>query len=110
MKGVGASQRLFELLERQPAIVDGECRNPPAELHGGWARPTETRSPLCAAPLPLCSTALTARATAAGRIDFQDVHFTYASRPEHRVFRGLDLTVEPGARRGRRARRNPPTV
>lgn len=31
-----------------------------------------------------------------GRIEFQNVHFRYPTRPEQPVLRGLDLTVEPG--------------
>ncbi|KAF2119336.1 P-loop containing nucleoside triphosphate hydrolase protein [Lophiotrema nucula] len=32
----------------------------------------------------------------AGRIELQDVRFTYPGRPDHRVLRGVSLTAEPG--------------
>jgi len=31
-----------------------------------------------------------------GKIDFSDVHFSYPMRSSVQVFRGLDLSVEPG--------------
>ena len=30
-----------------------------------------------------------------GRIRFEDVHFTYPSRPEESILRGLDLDIKP---------------
>lgn len=35
--------------------------------------------------------------TVTGQIRFEDVHFRYPTRPEVRVLRGFDLTVEPGS-------------
>ncbi|CAI5739467.1 unnamed protein product [Peronospora farinosa] len=65
MKGIGASTRVFELLQRQPKI-----RIP----QGGWA------------PFPT---------TFDGHIRFQDVEFAYPTRPDSKIFCGLDLEVLP---------------
>ncbi|CAH0487278.1 unnamed protein product [Peronospora farinosa] len=65
MKGIGASTRVFELLQRQPKI-----RIP----QGGWA------------PFPI---------TFDGHIRFQDVEFAYPTRPDSKIFCGLDLEVLP---------------
>ncbi|KAG7380697.1 Multidrug resistance protein 1 [Phytophthora pseudosyringae] len=65
MKGIGASSRVFELLQRQPKVRAPE---------GGWA------------PLPV---------PFAGHIQFQDVAFAYPTRPDSEIFRGLNLEVLP---------------
>ncbi|KAI9916944.1 hypothetical protein PsorP6_017155 [Peronosclerospora sorghi] len=65
MKGIGASSRVFELMQRQPRI-----RVP----DGGWA----------SIPAPF-----------QGHIAFQDVDFAYPSRPNSKIFRGLNLEVLP---------------
>ncbi|CAI5717206.1 unnamed protein product [Hyaloperonospora brassicae] len=65
MKGIGASSRVFELLQREPNILIPE---------GGW-------SPI---PNPLH-----------GHIQFQDVEFAYPARPDSKIFRGLNLEVLP---------------
>lgn len=64
MKGIGASSRIFELLERQPHIRSLDAPN----------------------RLPAAVT---------GRIQFQDVHFRYPTRPDAEIFRGLSLEVKP---------------
>ncbi|KAE9227773.1 hypothetical protein PF002_g13725 [Phytophthora fragariae] len=65
MKGIGASSRVFELLQRQPKIRVPE---------GGWT----------SLPTPFT-----------GHIQFQDVAFAYPTRPESQIFRGLNLEVLP---------------
>ncbi|BEJ14495.1 hypothetical protein CspHIS471_0402620 [Cutaneotrichosporon sp. HIS471] len=64
MKGVGAGQRVFYLLDRQSAIpLDvGQTLSPNRE----------------------------------GPISFTDVRFTYPSRKEVEVLKGIDLIVQPG--------------
>ncbi|GMK58652.1 hypothetical protein CspeluHIS016_0600940 [Cutaneotrichosporon spelunceum] len=64
MKGVGAGQRVFYLLDRQSAIPldEGQALNPSRE----------------------------------GPISFNDVRFTYPSRKEVEVLKGIDLTIQPG--------------
>ncbi|MGZ3459098.1 MAG: ABC transporter ATP-binding protein [Archangium sp.] len=63
MRASGAAERVFELIDRQPAI--------PAS--GGERLPVVR-----------------------GRVDFQQVHFAYPSRPDVAVLQGIDLTLAPG--------------
>eukprot|EP00117_Sycon_ciliatum_P031721 scpid37289/ scgid24759/ ABC transporter B family member 1; ABC transporter ABCB.1 len=63
MQAVGASTRIFELMDRQPEM---NCK-------GGVSKDTLQ-----------------------GRIVFEDVHFTYPSRPETEVLKGLSFSVKPG--------------
>ncbi|ETM42686.1 hypothetical protein L914_11716 [Phytophthora nicotianae] len=65
MKGIGASSRVFELLNRQPKIRVPE---------GGWA----------SLPIPFT-----------GHVQFQDVSFAYPTRPDSEIFSGLNLEVLP---------------
>ncbi|CAK9787373.1 hypothetical protein CC85DRAFT_289332 [Cutaneotrichosporon oleaginosum] len=64
MKGVGAGQRVFSLLDRQSAIPldEGQTLSPNRE----------------------------------GPIVFNNVRFTYPSRKEVEVLKGIDLTIQPG--------------
>lgn len=62
MAGIGASKRVFEIIERDPAVPD-------------IGRTFDQID---------------------GRVDFQDVHFSYPSRPDVPVLRGVTLHVEPG--------------
>lgn len=62
MAGVGASQRVFEILERMPAVAD-EGLTP-----DGFQ----------------------------GQIDFKGVHFSYPSRDDIEVLKGIDLQIRPG--------------
>lgn len=66
MKGLGASSRIFELLDARPLTV---------QLGVGR-------------PLPIT--------TPPRRIIFDDVHFAYPSRPGSEVLRGVNLSIEPG--------------
>ncbi|KWU41912.1 hypothetical protein RHOSPDRAFT_12592, partial [Rhodotorula sp. JG-1b] len=66
MKGLGASSRIFELLDARPLTV---------KLGVGR-------------PLPVT--------TPPRRIIFDNVHFAYPSRPNSEVLRGVNLTIEPG--------------
>ncbi len=61
-KAAGASQRVFELLDRAP------------EMDRGGARPDEVR----------------------GKVELDAVAFTYPSRPDAPVLRGLTLHLDPG--------------
>ncbi|RLN66107.1 hypothetical protein BBJ28_00017580, partial [Nothophytophthora sp. Chile5] len=65
MKGLGASSRVFELLSREPKIRMPET---------GWM----------SLPTPFT-----------GHIQFQDVAFSYPTRPESQIFQGLNLEVKP---------------
>lgn len=65
MRASGASERIFELMDRMPAI--------PA---GGGARPAAVR----------------------GEVQLDRVEFTYPSRPDVPVLRGIDLVIHPGER------------
>lgn len=64
MKGVGAGQRVFYLLDRQSSIPMGV---------GAPLSPSRN-----------------------GPIKFEDVRFTYPSRPETEVLKGINVTIEPG--------------
>lgn len=66
MKGLGASSRIFELLDARPLTV---------QL--GVGRPLPPTTP-------------------PRRIIFDDVHFAYPSRPNAEVLRGVNLSIEPG--------------
>jgi ABC transporter fused permease/ATP-binding protein len=63
MRASGASERVFELMDRQPSI--------PAS---GGERPAHTK----------------------GRVQLQDVRFTYPARPDVPVLQGIELDIEPG--------------
>ncbi len=64
-RAAGATERLVELLQAQPAIA----------------------APANPVPLP---------GRASGAVHFEDVHFTYLSRPEHPALDGVTLRIEPG--------------
>ncbi|SCZ90501.1 BZ3500_MvSof-1268-A1-R1_Chr1-3g02028 [Microbotryum saponariae] len=66
MKGLGASSRIFELLDARPVSVT---------LGVGK-------------PLPVT--------TPPRRIIFDDVHFAYPSRPQAEILKGVNLTIETG--------------
>ncbi|KAF7731818.1 ATP-binding cassette sub- B member 10, mitochondrial [Apophysomyces ossiformis] len=63
MKGVGASERLFDLLQRESAI------------------PVDSGKVL---------------SNLQGRIRFENISFTYPTRPHSPIFKNFSLTVEPG--------------
>jgi len=62
MKALGASERVFELLDRPPAVSSGDVQLDEV----------------------------------AGRIEFDDLHFAYPSRPDAPVLQGIGLVLEPG--------------
>ncbi|GAA5965493.1 hypothetical protein JCM3765_003305 [Sporobolomyces pararoseus] len=66
MKGVGASSRIFELLDARPLAV---------QLGVG-------------SPLPVT--------TPPRRLIFDNVRFAYPSRPNTEILKGVNLTIEPG--------------
>ncbi|KAF0694390.1 Aste57867_14730 [Aphanomyces stellatus] len=65
MRGLGASQRVFELMERTPDVI-----STPTTPH--------------ALPSPL-----------KGQVQFDNVSFRYPGRPDAVIFDGLNLTVQP---------------
>ncbi len=69
-KAVGATQRVRELLLEKPE----------------FAPPSGSVNPNKAATLPPLR----------GQVEFQDVHFHYASRPEVEVLKGISFRVQPG--------------
>ncbi len=62
MRAVGASERIFELIERAPEVTSGEARLEALR----------------------------------GELRFEGVEFTYPTRPEAPVLKGLDLHLAPG--------------
>jgi ATP-binding cassette subfamily B protein len=66
MAGVGASRRVFEILEKEPALLDN-----------GRTLFDVTGSQL------------------KGRLEFCDLHFHYPTRPDVEVLKGVDFAVEP---------------
>lgn len=66
MKGVGASSRIFELLDARPLAV-----------RLGVGRPLPVTTP-------------------PRRLVFDNVRFSYPSRPNTEILKGVDLTIEPG--------------
>ncbi|KAK7488683.1 hypothetical protein BaRGS_00020136 [Batillaria attramentaria] len=71
-RGLGASQRLWELIDRSPSIPISATESSPLV--------SQLRI------LPKVS----------GNIEFQDVFFTYPSRPDISIFSGLNLSVPAG--------------
>jgi len=69
-KAVGATQRVRELLVEKPEFV--------VPLPETTAAPAPVLPPL------------------RGDVEFRDVHFHYASRPEVEVLKGISLSVQPG--------------
>lgn len=69
MKGVGAGARVFQLLDRQPAIELGKGRK-------------------------LDVSAIDRRG---GHIRFDNVHFRYPMRPETPILNGVSLDIQPGS-------------
>ncbi|CDW97910.1 hypothetical protein [Sporisorium scitamineum] len=67
MKGLGAGARVFELIDRESNVALG--KGEPLEVSATSAR------------LP---------------VRFEDVHFTYPSRPQQPILRGVTLDIEPG--------------
>ncbi|KAK4699123.1 hypothetical protein P7C70_g7144, partial [Phenoliferia sp. Uapishka_3] len=67
MKGLGASSRIFELLDARPVSV---------VLGVGKVLPVSTPP---------------------RRLIFDDVHFSYPSRPSVPILRGVNLSIEPGS-------------
>ncbi|SPO25156.1 probable ATP-binding cassette (ABC) transporter [Ustilago trichophora] len=67
MKGLGAGARVFELIDRESNVALG--RGEELQVAGTSAR------------LP---------------VRFEDVHFTYPSRPQQPILRGVTLDIEPG--------------
>lgn len=66
MKGLGASSRIFELLDARPvSVVLGVGK-----------------------PLPV--------STPTNKIIFDNIHFSYPSRPGSEILKGVNLTIEPG--------------
>ncbi|ELT94942.1 hypothetical protein CAPTEDRAFT_6286 [Capitella teleta] len=63
MESVGASEKVFEFIDRKPVI-----------RHNGKLKP----------------------ATLKGHLEFKDVVFSYPSRPETEVLKGVSFKVEPG--------------
>ncbi|KAI8617414.1 P-loop containing nucleoside triphosphate hydrolase protein [Chytriomyces sp. MP71] len=66
MKGIGASSRLFSLMESK-GEVEGQSSQNGIKLEN-----------------------------VTGRIEFRDVEFAYPTRPEAKIFKGLSFTIEPG--------------
>jgi ATP-binding cassette subfamily B protein len=102
-RAAGASERLIELLEAEPAIADpAEPRPAPAVPRLAVARPVEPRG--AGDPRPAEPRAAEARPADASRergglsVGFEGVAFAYPSRPERRVLDGLDLQVRAGER------------
>ncbi|KAI8805219.1 P-loop containing nucleoside triphosphate hydrolase protein [Cladochytrium replicatum] len=85
MKGVGASTRVFDLLEQRPKI-----ERPPASLF----LPAPTSKAIVAVPEP--ETAPVKLEKVQGRITFENVTFSYPTRPDAHVFKDLTFDVEPG--------------
>ena len=63
MKSLGAAERVFEIIDRTPAILPASGLRP---------------------------------AAARGRVDVEQVHFAYPSRPDIPVFQGIDLSLAEG--------------
>ncbi|XP_067937188.1 uncharacterized protein [Watersipora subatra] len=65
MQAVGASDRMFEILDQEPkVVVSDSCREEPCEFTPA--------------------------------VEFSDVHFTYPSRPDYEVLKGVTLSIQPG--------------
>ncbi|XP_076464201.1 ATP-binding cassette sub-family B member 10, mitochondrial-like [Babylonia areolata] len=70
-RGLGASQRLWELLDRVPAIPVSAAEQGPGQ-------------------------SLQSLPSVQGNIEFRDIHFAYPARPDVAIFKGLNLQVKAG--------------
>ncbi|XP_052800961.1 ABC-type oligopeptide transporter ABCB9-like isoform X1 [Mya arenaria] len=88
MEAAGASEKVFEYIDRVPAIHDqGSKDQEPALHHQGDQRQQGKQS--CDQSSPAC-------VQVQGHIEFQDVCFTYPSRPDVQVLKNLSFSVCPG--------------
>ncbi|WAR01086.1 ABCB9-like protein [Mya arenaria] len=88
LNAAGASEKVFEYIDRVPAIHDqGSKDQEPALHHQGDQRQQGKQS--CDQSSPAC-------VQVQGHIEFQDVCFTYPSRPDVQVLKNLSFSVCPG--------------
>ena len=64
MEAIGAAEKVFELIDREP-IINHNCGQQEPEKLGGV-------------------------------VEFKDVHFTYPTRPDTEVLKGVSFTAQPG--------------
>ena len=89
MRAVGASSRIFEIVDREPLVPSML----PPMLEGG-SRNGEDAAMLTNSNMKSSSASLTS--TSAGAIEFRDVSFAYPNRPDVKILDGFSLRVEPG--------------
>jgi ATP-binding cassette subfamily B (MDR/TAP) protein 10 len=81
MKGIGASQRLWELIDTKPAIsFDGK-----------------TFIDQCCCNLTLSAGGLIPEHPLKGLVQFHQLSFSYPSRPDVPILENLDLTIPQGS-------------
>ncbi|XP_052801103.1 ABC-type oligopeptide transporter ABCB9-like [Mya arenaria] len=76
MEAAGASEKVFEYIDRVPAIHNHGTKQPAEHHHGDQSYQS-------------CD-------QVQGHIEFQDVCFTYPSRPDVQVLKNLSFSVRPG--------------
>jgi len=88
---VGAADKIFSLIDRQPQIrhFDG-TRSAPLPPRTGLDSITND------AVVQMPESNVLSKAPFTGSLELQNVHFSYPSRPETPVLRGLSLKVKPG--------------
>src|SRR6266511_476497 len=89
MRGLGAADRVFELMDRKPEMP----------LTGGVIPEESRESPLTAdrqRPLTLALSPGGGEGSKHGRITFEAVRFAYPTRPDAEVLSGLDLEIRSG--------------
>ena len=85
-RAAGATERLLELLDAEPAILPGTA-----------VREASTAPPAVASPAGSTRASETTDAAGFGaRVDFESVSFRYPSRPDELALGDLSFTVRPG--------------
>ncbi|XP_052800008.1 ABC-type oligopeptide transporter ABCB9-like isoform X2 [Mya arenaria] len=88
MEAAGASEKVFEYIDRVPAIHNQGTKDQEPAGHNQGDQ-VQQRNQSCDQSNQACD-------QVQGHIEFQDVCFTYPSRPDVQVLKNLSFSVRPG--------------